>query len=419
VASPGAAPGAAATLGRSFASWAEVSRWLADVSAASAAASPSIAAAAAAGAGSTPFERARALGRSVQSINYVSVSVGLARGEGYRPHPATDVLKAGFGDCKDKANLFCALARSIGFDAWLVSATTEGRDHVRPEWPSPGQFDHCIAAVRVPAGSGLAAVVESTPFGALLFFDPTDPYTPMGALPEGLQGSWALIEAAEHGELLRLPTADPRRSGSRWMFRGRIDSTGALAGTWAAVLSGGAAAAERSQWTLGDAANRGRYEHALADWLGGCRIEDFRVDDRPDSDQVRLTLGVRVDRFGRRMGERMLAFRTAPAAPAFAWESLDSTRQTPVALPARMRVDSIVVEIPGGWRIDELPEPVSQERDFGAFRARWAVAGESLVATLETRLEPMTVPPGRYRELLAFGDAVRRARRTQVVLVQH
>jgi hypothetical protein len=60
---------------------------------------------------------------------------------------------------------------------------------------------------------------------------------------------------------------------------------------------------------------------------------------------------------------------------------------------------------------------VSLERDFGAFAARWAVSGDTLTFTLVTRLKPVTLAPGRYRELLAFGDAIRRARRTQVVLV--
>jgi hypothetical protein len=354
----------------------------------------------------------------VQSINYVSVAVGLARGEGYRPHPAAEVLQSGFGDCKDKANLYCTLAHAAGLEAWLVCVSTLGRDHVRPEWPSPAQFNHCIAALRVPDGTGLDAALERTPFGALLFFDPTDPYTPFGSLPEQLQGSSGLIEDDARGTLLRLPAAETGRARSAWTFRARLDSTGALAGTWEARLRGGAASDERSAWAGGEPATRARFERTLTDWLGGSRVDGLRADDRPDSNAFGFRLGVRVERFGRRMGDRMLAFRTAPSATAFDWDSPDTSRDTPIALPARARVDSIVVQLPSGWRVDELPEPVHQERDFGAFSARWSATGETLVATLELRLEPQTLPPGRYRELLAFGDAVRRARRTQVVLVQ-
>jgi len=421
VASPRSGPGAAPMPGRAFASWAEAAHWLAGLSETNAAPAPSVAAAAASASGTlptpSPLTRARALGRSVQSVNYVSVSVGLARGEGYRPHPAADVLKAGFGDCKDKANLFCALARAAGLEAWLVSASTQGRDHVQPEWPSPGQFNHCIAALKVPEGTTLGAVAEGTPLGALLFFDPTDPYTPLGGLPEYLQGSWGLLEHADRGALLRLPIADESRSRSQWTFRARIDSTGALSGTWSSVSRGTAARDERVAWSEGEVRTRERLERTLADWLAGSRVEGLHAEDDPDSDAFRYRLGVRADRFGRRMGNQMLEFRTAPAAAALDWESLDTARSTPVALTARSRSDSIVVSLPPGWRADDLPAPVSLDRDFGSFSARWAVAGDELTITLVTRLKPVTLPPARYRELLAFADAIRRARRTQVVLV--
>ena len=418
VASPHPGPGVEPMSGRTFASWAEASHWLAAISEANTAPAPSVAAVSASVGGTgTPLARARALGRSVQSVNYVSVAVGLARGEGYRPHAAADVLRAGFGDCKDKANLFCALARGAGLESWLVGASTLGRDHVRPQWPSPRQFNHCIAALQVPDGTGLAAVMEGTPFGALLFFDPTDPFTPFGSLPDQLQGSWVLVEHADKGVLLRLPIADERRSRSQWTFRARMDSTGGLSGTWVSELHGSPARDARAAWSNASPRTRERLERMLADWLGGSTIDNLLTTDDPDSDAFRMRLDVHAERVGRPMGSGMLAFRTAPAAAPFDWESSDTTRTTPIALDALSRSDSLVVEIPGGWRVDDPPEPVSLERDFGAFAARWAVSGDTLTFTLVTRLKPVTLAPGRYRELLAFGDAIRRARRTQVVLV--
>src|SRR5262249_33387701 len=156
------------------------------------------------------------------------------------------------------------------------SASTEGRDHVRPEWPSPGQFDHCIAALKVPEGTHLGAVQEGTPFGALLFFDPTDPFTPLGGLPENLQGSWGLLEDTEKGALLRLPVADERRT--QWTFRASIDSTGTLSGTWTSVLRGSAARDQRADWSVGETTTRERIERTLADWLGGSRVEGLGAE---------------------------------------------------------------------------------------------------------------------------------------------
>jgi hypothetical protein len=226
-----------------------------------------------------------------------------------------------------------------------------------------------------------------------------------------------LLDHPDHGALLRLPFADERHSRSQWTFRARIDSSGSLSGTWVSVLRGNAASDERAAWALQATPMREHLERTLADWLGGSRIDGVRTNDDADSNTFRVQLEARVDRFGRRMGENMLAFRSAPAAERFGWESSDTVRSTPIALSARSRSDSLVVKLPSGWRVDGLPEPVSQERDFGSFAARWAVTGDELTFTLVTRLEPVTLPPARYRELLAFGEAIRRARRTQVVLV--
>jgi hypothetical protein len=48
-----------------------------------------------------------------------------------------------------------------------------------------------------------------------LFFDPTDPDTEVGDLPEQLQGSFALIVADDMGGLVRLPVLPPENSQIR------------------------------------------------------------------------------------------------------------------------------------------------------------------------------------------------------------
>lgn len=67
----------------------------------------------------------------------------------YVPHPPQEVLKNVFGDCKDKAVLFCALAQAVGLKAWpaLVSSWRGGL--LAQALPSPYQFDHAVAVVEM------------------------------------------------------------------------------------------------------------------------------------------------------------------------------------------------------------------------------------------------------------------------------
>lgn len=92
-------------------------------------------------------------------IRYFGIEIGV---NSHRPRAPEEVLEGRFGDCKDKALLFCRMARLAGWEASpaLVNST-EGRS--LDDWlPSPSAFDHVIAAVRGPWG--------------LMWFDPTISY---------------------------------------------------------------------------------------------------------------------------------------------------------------------------------------------------------------------------------------------------
>ena len=60
------------------------------------------------------------------------------------------MLATGYGDCKDKATLFVAVVKALGFQAYPALLNSGGR--VDPALPSIAQFDHAIAAVERPAG---------------------------------------------------------------------------------------------------------------------------------------------------------------------------------------------------------------------------------------------------------------------------
>jgi hypothetical protein len=214
------APQANATNFRVFKDWREVSRWNTEISSASAALNDEIAQKARelAANAQTEYDKIRAVGAFVQNLQYISVDIGVGKGNGYRPRPASLVLQRGYGDCKDKANLMLALLKALKIDAYLVAIYSGDRTFVREEWASPFQFNHCIIAVRVSGETSAPTVLEDAALGRLLIFDPTDSYTPVGDLPDYLQGSLALIVAGEDGKLLKMPvtaSSASAPSGSR------------------------------------------------------------------------------------------------------------------------------------------------------------------------------------------------------------
>ena len=98
----------------------------------------------------TPEAKTKAVYRAIQErVRYVFAHVG--RG-GYEPHDAADILKNGYGDCKDQSVLAVMLLRELGITADPALIVTRGRGI--PDMQVPGvSFDHMI--VHIPAQNGL------------------------------------------------------------------------------------------------------------------------------------------------------------------------------------------------------------------------------------------------------------------------
>ncbi|MGZ3930496.1 MAG: DUF3857 domain-containing protein [Bacteroidia bacterium] len=128
--------------------------------------------------------------RYVQNnIRYFGIEIGV---NSHQPKPPAEVIKDGFGDCKDKAFLFCSLLTELGIQAWPVLVNTEKRISLGSCAPSPVQFDHAIACVKLK--------------NKIYYFDPTIPeaggvinnfYTPNYAL--------GLVLKDSVGSLARIP----------------------------------------------------------------------------------------------------------------------------------------------------------------------------------------------------------------------
>lgn len=108
----------------------------------------------------TREEKLLAVLRFVQDeIRYFGIEVGV---NSHRPRSPEEVLDSRFGDCKDKALLFCRMARLAGWDAWPTLVNSSLGESVGEWLPSPQAFDHVIVAVRDR--------------DRLLWFDPTISY---------------------------------------------------------------------------------------------------------------------------------------------------------------------------------------------------------------------------------------------------
>lgn len=412
--------GPRAAAGVSFADWSEVAHWMDELAAPQARVEGGIAergAVLTAGIIDT-LARIRALARGVQALNYVAVDLGVGRGGGYRPHPAAEVLRLGYGDCKDKANLLCTLLESAGLKGWLMVVHSGSRDRVDERWPSPGQFDHCIVALQVPRGTKRTGVFEHPRFGTLMAFDPTDPLTVFGDLPQAEQGALGLLVAPESGGLVRLPAAAPADDRLDRNLEATLDADGNLTARVIERSVGQQAVAERAmRRRLSDA----DYRRVLESWLvgggGSAELRRFRTEEDTLAGRFRLEAEYAAPRFARSVQNRLI-FRAALMSPRRAFTLPDSARTQPVLLESSSFAETVMVKLPEGYAVDELPAALRVRHDFAELDADWKVEGDTLRFTRLWTVRPLTLPPARYPEVRKAFAASQSASQSPVVLVR-
>jgi uncharacterized protein DUF3857/uncharacterized protein DUF2569/transglutaminase superfamily protein len=114
---------------------------------------------------STPEERVLKVLQFVQdSIRYLGIENGI---NSHTPTDPSVVLARGYGDCKDKALLFCTLVRSMGIEAAPVLVSTRLKGRVKSLKPTPWTFDHVIVRVVLPGKTNYVDVTRTFQRGPL------------------------------------------------------------------------------------------------------------------------------------------------------------------------------------------------------------------------------------------------------------
>src|ERR1043166_7827869 len=406
---------------KNFETWAQVSRWATELHDPQAIPDESIVAKARelTANSKTELDRIKAIGRFVQNLQYISIDIGIGRGNGYRPHAASQVLAKAYGDCKDKANLMRALLKTLNIVSYPVVIYSGDANRVWEQWASPDQFNHCIIAVRISDETVAPTVITNEKLGRLLIFDATDPNTPVGDLPEDEQGSFALVIAGEAGQLLRMPTLPPEASSYDRQADVVLTADGGITATLHERANGQAAADFRRQFRGQNAA---QYQKMIESWVSygatGAKVGKIEPKDNNEGGRFDLDVEFTAGNYAQLMQDRLLVFKHAIVSRREVLSLTDSTRKLPVVLTARNFTETVRVKLPAGFDVDELPDPVKLDTPFGSYQTTYAVKDDQLLFTRNLKQLATTIPVTQYQTVRSFFEKIRAAEQAPVVLVR-
>lgn len=162
-----------------------------------------------------------------QALVYKQVYLTPERG--WIPEPSDEVLRRGYGDCKDLTACLSGAAAALGFEAHPALARI-GEGRLQADLPvNPYFFNHVITAIRLKESLGLPAEVE-TAKGRFLLVDPTASFTPLGLLPASHRLGRVLICCREGGQWVDIPDRAIEAEALEVVVQGKLAESGGLEG---------------------------------------------------------------------------------------------------------------------------------------------------------------------------------------------
>ena len=354
----------------------------------------------------TDLEKIRILYDDLRErTRYVSIQLGIG---GYKPFPASQVHKSGFGDCKGLSNYMQAMLHAVGIPSFYTIVNTD-RERFLPGYSGIGQMNHAMLCVPLPEKSDT------------LWLECTHPTLPLGYRHEDVAGHDVVLVTAEGGVPVRVRAyAD---SLSRVFTEMDIDLS----------ADGSAKASIR----------RGLYLDHTESWIG---IREWKNETL----RSRLTAGLSVQPQSVTLTGVQDNFRNYDGADYCPWMQVDysfdsrqyaTTGKDRLFVPAnpypmnaalqrtkrendlvfkrgsRSR-DRIRLHIPEGYQVESLPAPVSLDTEWGSLTVD-AKEEDGVVTVLQDfRIRPFRESPDSYDRFRTFIRAVNKAYTAQIVLVK-
>jgi len=365
------------------------------------------------------LDKIRAIGTYVQNLQYISIDIGAGYGNGMIPRPSNMVLNRGYGDCKDKANLMRAMLKALKIEAYPVIIYSGDPTFVREEWASPDQFNHCIIAVKVSDETKGATIIEHAKLGRLLIFDATDPFTPVGDLPDHEQGSSALIVAGENGGLSKMPVTPAGFNAWDRKIEVNLTETGDIKGTIREHAIGQQSTQARAMFR---SLSGSQFSKMIEGWLTrgatAATLTKLTPTDNHADASFNLDIDFAAPRYGQLMQNRLLVFKPAIVNRANSVYLTDKTRAHPVIMDAESFNETATFTLPPGFVVDEMPDAVKLETPFGKYKNSYEAKDGKLFFSRSMTVNRSTVPVDKYNTVRDFYSKILAAEQSPVVLLR-
>jgi len=336
-----------------------------------------------------------------QNTRYISIQLGIG---GLQPFDATYVATRSYGDCKALSNYMYSLLKEANIKSnYTLVKSGDHEKYFMPDFPSD-QFDHVILSVPLQKDT--------------VWLECTNQTLPAGYLGSFTCDRYALAVNEEGGKLVHTPRYDMNKNVQTRNIKANLENDGTLTST---ILTSYKGEQQESVHGLINNLAKDKVKEVLNEELDFGTYDVNKFDYKQTKNwepAIEEMLNVSVSNYATVTGKRLFI---VPNVMNRSHNKLktDEERKFDIELEFEYKdIDSVEIQIPGGYEPEAIPEPVVIETKFGKYRS-FVKLSDNKIFYYRVREQFSGIFPAKdYSDLVSYYDAIYKADRNKVVLVK-
>ncbi|WP_189319371.1 DUF3857 domain-containing protein [Leeuwenhoekiella nanhaiensis] len=318
-------------------------------------------------------------------VRYISVQVEIG---GWKPMPAADVHRLSYGDCKALSNYMQSLLNAIGVKSYYTVLFGD---------PDKESLDTDVVAMQ-----GNHVILGVQLGNEVKFLECTSQQTPFGYMGTFTDDRDVLLLTPEGGKLARTTKYNQEDNLERIVARLKLDVEGNLEGDYSET-SKGIFYSPKIYLDTKDQKDLSDYYYENFSGIKSLAVSDIKLQNDRDKVIYEEQLKLNARNYASKIGEDYLA-KINP----FSWSNemipprYKDRKSDFVILRGLIRQHEITFEIPEGYKLGAIAEPVALEEDFGSYQTQLEVEGNQVNYTRTFKLNEGTYPVDAYENYREF-----------------
>lgn len=263
--------------------------------------------------------------------------------------------------------------------------------------------NHMIAAIEIPKGYDspkLKSVVTAKTGRRYLIFDPTWEKTAFGQLEHNLQGGYGMLSEGADSQVIQFPVLSPTLNTIHRSASFQLQDDGSLKGNIVEKRFGDLSESRRDLYTSGNAKEQQEFlDHVLQQDFTSFKVANVKVENVESlNKELTTTYSLEAPKFGKTMGGLLMVRPRVLGREDI--ELNHELRTIPIDLKQTMQEqDEYAIELPPGYVLDEVPNPVALDLGFAAYSSSSKLDGNTLRYTRTYTVRELTLSPDKYGDL--------------------